>query len=191
MPEFTSEILPETAKGRAQRKQAESREKRRQALELRKAGVEYERIAQQVGYNSKQAVYAAVKAALKDITREPAQEVKDLELARLDAVQLSIWNQVRSGDLQAIDRFLKIQHQRAQLLGLYSHDEVEKDYRQWLQKNGYDDAAVFNGLIGHFATQRQNAAAPVGEDGTGRGSADSPAERGDGDPAPDAPRGSV
>ena len=181
MPDFTNAPLPETPKGRSQRKQAEAREKRRQALELRKAGVEYERIAQQLGYNSKQAVYWAVKAALKDITREPAQEVKDLELSRLDAALLAIWNKVRSGDLFAIDRFLRIQHQRAQLLGLYSHDEVEKDYKQWLQKNGYDDAAVFNGLVGHFASQKRDAAAPVGADGQGRGSGQ-PA-RADGDPA--------
>jgi hypothetical protein len=41
-----------------------------------------------------------------------------LELRRYDLAQIAIWNRVQRGDLQAIDRFLKISKSRRELLGL-------------------------------------------------------------------------
>jgi len=93
-------------------------EKRRRALELRKAGADYEAIARQVGYASGSGAFKAIQAALKDVVREPAEEVRTIELERLDRIMLGLWKQATSGDARAVDRVLKIMERRAKLLGL-------------------------------------------------------------------------
>lgn len=93
-------------------------EKQRRALELRKAGATFEMIADSLGYQFPSAAAKAVKTAMKAIIKEPAEEVRDMEVARLDAALFAIWSQVKSGNHGAIDRFLKIQDRRAAYLGL-------------------------------------------------------------------------
>jgi homoserine acetyltransferase len=52
--------------------------RRQEALELRKAGLTYTEIASTVGYHGHTAAYKAVKAALLETIREPAEEVRRL-----------------------------------------------------------------------------------------------------------------
>lgn len=99
-------------------KRIESMEKQAQALTLRKAGVSVTAIAEMLGWNSHQAASKAIYAALKRNIREPAQEMIELELARLDDMLKAIAPHVAAGNLTAIDRALKIQERRARLLGL-------------------------------------------------------------------------
>ena len=89
-----------------------------QALELRKAGVSYQRIAEALGFNSPQAAWKAVNSALKKTVQEPADEVRKLEVERLDAAAQAIYPSVKQGQYGAIDRWLKIMERRAKLLGL-------------------------------------------------------------------------
>jgi hypothetical protein len=98
-------------------------EKQRQALELRKGGAGYEQIARQLGYKSVASAYDAVRSGLKRTLREPAEEVRALELARLDRLLMGQWkaaagNAETPGDPAAVDRVLKIMVRRAKLLGL-------------------------------------------------------------------------
>lgn len=93
-------------------------ERRRQALELRKAGATYEQIAAELGIRSKRAAWGIVQTALAEITREPAQAVLDLELSRLDAMLLGLWPTARKGNHGAVDRVLRIMDRRARYLGL-------------------------------------------------------------------------
>lgn len=93
-------------------------EKRRQALELRKAGVGYEQIALKVGYSGPGAAYREIHAALREITREPAEELRTLETERLDRMLMGLWEKARSGDLKTVDRVLRIMERRSRLLGL-------------------------------------------------------------------------
>lgn len=103
---------------KASERRIASAEKKRQALELRKAGVGYVKIAEQLGYKSVSSAHDAVMSALKAITKEPAEEVRTMEIERLDAMLFAISPQVRAGHLGAIDRSLRIQERRAKLLGL-------------------------------------------------------------------------
>lgn len=96
----------------------EAAEKRAQALELRKAGANYDQIARQVGYESRAGAYRAVQTALQQITEEPAKEVIQLELERLDAMLLGLWPNARKGHEGAVDRVLRIMERRAKLQGL-------------------------------------------------------------------------
>lgn len=93
-------------------------EKQRRALELRKAGATFEMIADTLGYKFPAAAHKAVTTALHNVIKEPAEEVRDMEVARLDAALFAIWSQVKAGNHGAIDRFIKIQDRRAAYLGL-------------------------------------------------------------------------
>jgi hypothetical protein len=88
------------------------------ALELRKAGASYKVIADALGYAHPSGAAQAVVAALKAVVREPAEEVRTLELERLDAALLAIWPAVRAGNFGAVDRVVRIMERRAKLLGL-------------------------------------------------------------------------
>jgi hypothetical protein len=93
-------------------------DKQAQALRLRLAGISYADIAQQVGYKSASGALQAVKSALKKTLREPANELRTVELARLDEAQSAIWAKVLNGNERAIETFLRISRRRSELLGL-------------------------------------------------------------------------
>lgn len=93
-------------------------EKVRKAIELRKAGATYDKIAEALGYENRSGAYKIVVGALRDLVQEPAQELRTLELERLDAMTLAIWARAQKGELAAVDRLLKIGERRAKLLGL-------------------------------------------------------------------------
>ena len=93
-------------------------EKQAKALALRKAGVSYVGIAEALGYASGSGAFKAVSSGLKKTLQEPADELRTLELARLDDMLKAIAPHVSAGNLTAIDRALKIQERRAKLLGL-------------------------------------------------------------------------
>lgn len=63
-----------------------ARDKRRYACELRRAGGTYREIAPLVGYASPGAAQKAVMAALKEIPRESAEELRQMAVERLDAI---------------------------------------------------------------------------------------------------------
>lgn len=80
------------------------------ALDLRRAGVPVKTIAEQVGTTE-----AAVRAALKR-RLAPSQLDDALEADRLDRLLVAVWPAAARGDLQAVDRALKIAEQRRALL---------------------------------------------------------------------------
>lgn len=90
------------------------------ALEYRKEGLGYDEIASRMGI-SRNAAAQAVKKALKSLladTREVAEDVVALEVARLDEMLVPTLRMARAGNLEAVDRALKIQDRRAKYLGL-------------------------------------------------------------------------
>lgn len=96
----------------------DANERTRKALELRKAGATYDQIAAQLGYGNRSNAYRAVKEAIHEIIREPAEEVLQLELARLDALLLGCWQKAKTGDSRAIDRAIRVMERRSAYLGL-------------------------------------------------------------------------
>ena len=113
--------------GKAGKPTVELIELRIKAIELRKSGATYEQIALALGYASRGAAYNAVMAGLMMAISEPAESVREMEAMRLDALLLGLWQKARSGDLQVIDRVLKIMDRRARLLGLDAPAKIETD----------------------------------------------------------------
>jgi hypothetical protein len=112
------------------------------AVEHRRRGLTYRQIAVTMGWKNQASAYEAVQRGLRDAIAEPADEVRQLELDRLDEYQrhaLKVlatphWH-VSQGVvvvhpateepltddapvLAALDRLLKISERRAKLLGL-------------------------------------------------------------------------
>lgn len=99
-------------------KRAALNERRRKALELRKAGATYDQIKTQMGYATRASAARDCFAAIRAIIAEPAEEVRQLELQRLDALLLGVWKKAKDGDPAAVDRVLRIMDRRAAYLGL-------------------------------------------------------------------------
>lgn len=93
-------------------------DKQRQALELRMAGYTYDVIAEQTGYADGGAAYKAVMAGIQKTLQEPAEQVRTIEVARLDKLMSGVYLQAKQGNLPAMDRLLKLMERRAKLLGL-------------------------------------------------------------------------
>lgn len=91
-----------------------------QALALRLQGMSYAEIGKTIG-RDQAACYRAVSKHLETVraqSAETAQELREVELQRLDRLLAVVGPMAESGDLQAVDRVLRIQERRAAYLGL-------------------------------------------------------------------------
>ena len=97
-----------------------SAQRRIQALELRKAGYTYEQIGAALGITDTMAHKHVVKALgiINEKLSEATEELRTLEVHRIDAMIVVLWPRVLRGDYQAIDRVVKLMERRAKLLGL-------------------------------------------------------------------------
>ena len=103
-------------------------EKTLRALELRKQGLNYTQIGEELGCNRSTACRYVLSELenLADKCREEAVHVRDLELQRLDELYLIAYRAISDGnDLAGIDRCLRIMERRAKLLGLDAAEKVE------------------------------------------------------------------
>ena len=106
----------------------EAKERALKALELRKKGVRYEQIAQQLGYSNRGSAHKAVMKELEllaKVCREEAAQVRDLELQRLDDLFLAAWKAIADGSESAIDRALRVSESRRKLMGLDAAQKVD------------------------------------------------------------------
>ena len=105
-------------------------ERSRLALQLRKEGWTLDEIAQQCGYQDKSGAYRAIKRELERLPVEDADNLRKLELMRLDDLYSICYKRMKDkgpkgerDPLWAVDRLLKISEQRARLMGL----DISKD----------------------------------------------------------------
>jgi hypothetical protein len=95
-------------------------ERRRKMVELRIGGARLQAIGREMGVSA-QRVAKILNEELAELSRqrsESTEELRRLELERLDVMHSAIWPRVEGGDLLAIDRALKISERRCALLGL-------------------------------------------------------------------------
>lgn len=94
--------------------------RRRAALEYRKMGMSYRAIGAKLGVSSTQA-YKDVQYILKQVraaATETAEELRQIEVERLDAALMALAPRVAKGELGAIDRWVRISESRRVLLGI-------------------------------------------------------------------------
>ena len=102
----------------------EAAEQERMAVELRKAGCDYDAIAAKLGVANRSVAWKVVQRALKRSIKEPAEQVRSLEVARLDDMHAGLWDRAKRGDPYSVDRVLKIQERRAAYLGLDAPQKI-------------------------------------------------------------------
>lgn len=108
----------------------ERRDRMHEALGLRLAGYPYRAIAKTMKI-SVATSHKYVEDALKDITRDRAEEVLDLELHRCDELLAVAYEKAVRGDLFAMDRCLAIMTKIEKLHGVESPkaaDEAKETY---------------------------------------------------------------
>jgi hypothetical protein len=99
-------------------------ERRSRAVEMALTGSSYQAIADELGYANRCTVYRLVKNALADRQVESIDELRRLEVDRLDALQVAIWDDATNGDVRAVAAVIRVMHLRAKILGLYSHTDL-------------------------------------------------------------------
>lgn len=100
-------------------------QRRNKALVLRQAGATWDEVARGAGYANRQNARQAVMKHLEEHAVENVHQLRALEGARLDRLQRTLWTRALGGDLDAIDRTLRIMDQRAKLLGLNAPTKIE------------------------------------------------------------------
>jgi hypothetical protein len=110
-----------------------------EAVKLKVAGSTYDDIARVLGYADHSGARLAVKAGLNArLDASGTEELRQIELERLERLQLSRWELALDPGLDssdaALDRVLRIMKRRAELLGL--------DAPVKLQHSGHPDHPV-------------------------------------------------
>ena len=106
---------------------AAARLKRVRALELAADGMSYDEVARAVGFRHRASAFRAVHKALDEREVAGVDELRALELVRLDRLQAALWDKAMTGDTRAINGVTRIVGQRARLLGLYQAAPAHPD----------------------------------------------------------------
>lgn len=110
----------------------ETIEKERKVLELRRAGLTFDVIAQEVGYAAPSGAYHAFTNALRrTLNAAGSEELRELEADRLDRLQRFAWTSAAQGNLKAIETILRIMNRRARLLGLDQPLKISQEVTVW------------------------------------------------------------
>lgn len=133
-------------------------EKEKKVLELRLMGVTFDVIAQQVGYASPGSAHNAYKRALLRTLREPAEELRELEVARLDRLLSGIWTKALRGEVSAVQAALKIMERRSKLLGLDAPQKIQAEVTNY---DGGSDIDREVQRLADLLAQRSSDSGPV------------------------------
>lgn len=98
-----------------------------QALDLRIAGTEYRAIAAQLGVSLSTAhgLVHAEMARIAELNRGKAEELREIELAKLDAIERDMRPRSERGDPNAAGVLVRVSVQRAKLCGLEAPTKIE------------------------------------------------------------------
>lgn len=114
--------------------------KRTRVVEAVADGATYEQAAKLAGYATRSGAYKAFWKAVDGREADAVDEHRALELARLDALQVGLWERAEAGDVKAVNAVLRIIEQRSRLLGLDRPETVPAG------SGGVVDPAYWEGL---------------------------------------------
>jgi hypothetical protein len=127
----------------------EGAERDAQAVRMRTAGHSLQQISDYLEYGGTSNVHRAIKRVLAETVQEPAEELRQMELDRLDALAQRVWAVLEAQHvtvsngrivylgsepladdapvLNAVDRLVKISESRRKLLGLDAPAKVQSE----------------------------------------------------------------
>src|SRR4051812_44492197 len=106
IPMSVPAVLPKVHGRHRNRALAGARQAR--AVQLATEGMTYQEIADELGYKSRGTVHHIVHDALTRDRKDAVQGYQQLEVARLDALQVALWDRAMAGDVEAAREVLAI-----------------------------------------------------------------------------------
>ncbi|UOE45484.1 terminase small subunit [Agromyces larvae] len=104
---------------------AERAKRAQSALELRRAGIPVGRIREELGFASVRATENAIAAGMSAAAlQEDPNDIRRLELDRLDRLQAGLWGKAVRGDVTAVDRVLRLSELRMRFAGIPGDQRV-------------------------------------------------------------------
>ena len=99
-----------------------------EAFDLRCQGYVWQEIAEQIGYTSHSGAYRAYWRYVKKMAADPkAQELRHVQLGRLQTLLYAVLLKAVKGDLDCLDRALRIIQEISKLMGLYKPQQAKVD----------------------------------------------------------------
>lgn len=135
------------------------------ALELRRAGVQLPRIVEQLGFGSTKVAEASIARAMaaSPVLADPTQ-IRTLELDRLDRLQQAVWAKAVKGDVQALDRVIRISEMRMKLAGVPGDQKHMQDaYDKTVAALGLGDVDAAAVAAGRRVAEQIDAATATGD----------------------------
>ncbi|MGW1071568.1 hypothetical protein [Streptomyces sp. NPDC002537] len=146
--------------------QAATAERRAKAIGLRLAGLDFDTIADRLGYSSRGAATKDLLRALEVRHAEQsaqAEVLRSVEVQRLDRLQAAAWALALQGDMRAIDTVVRIIDRRCRLLGLDAPARMEV-----LSIDAIDEQIrLLSDQLAAADSETQQAAGTAGTDGSG------------------------
>ena len=119
-----------------------------QVLEYRRDGLTFEAIKDLMPrFSQRGSVHRAYGRALARVVKEPAEEARELDRIRLDALLAAVWPKAMDGDLDAVASALRVLARRAKLLGLDLPTRAEQDRVDLLALLGGKVQQLIDGIL--------------------------------------------
>jgi len=90
----------------------------REVVRLRMVGLTFDDIAEQTGYSDRSGAKRAYDIALERWAVETVEQQRIVQTERLDDLWRRVFREIARGDLDQVDRALRIEKRRAELWGL-------------------------------------------------------------------------
>jgi hypothetical protein len=120
----TEAIAKSPSRKSPSKKPKDVRERERQVTEMLRMGLDLDTIAEQLGYADHSAIVRIRDRVCKRHTIENLEEVRAIEIDRLDGLMQAVWPKAIKGDMWAVDRVLSIMERRSKYLGLDHSDGI-------------------------------------------------------------------
>jgi hypothetical protein len=105
--------------------QLQARENEQKALSLWIKGATFQQIAAAgFGIATASGAWRSVGRALARIPKQEADQAREAQLARLQALRMLLWNQASADPIRAAEALIKVEAREARLLGLYMPTKV-------------------------------------------------------------------
>jgi hypothetical protein len=124
---------------------AATADRRTKAIALRLAGLDYQAIADKLGYSDRAAAYVDIDRALKANLKAETEQVDLLRYTsglRLDRLQAALWPKAVGGDTKAADTCLRIIQQRCKLEGVEAPTQIALQHRLEVEAQVVADAVA-------------------------------------------------
>jgi hypothetical protein len=109
-------------------KRAQVAERRSKAIAMVLAGVDYDTIAERLGYASRGAAHTdvdrALSANLTDV-KDKAQQLREVQLMRYQRLLAAVWPKALKADLKAVDAAARLTDRIVKLLDLAGPDKLD------------------------------------------------------------------